>query len=63
VCQHIDLDSTRDTPGNSDRYIGQYAQKINLTPLSACLKVMTEVEQVLALILKGGENTTQAVAN
>lgn len=43
--------------GNSYRYIERYAQKIKLSPLSACTKVLGEVEQVLNLILdgKGGD--------
>jgi hypothetical protein len=42
--------------GNSYRYIERYAQKIKLSPLSACTRVLGEVEQVLNLILntKGG---------
>ncbi|WP_231715559.1 antirestriction protein [Desulfosarcina widdelii] len=42
----------RDTTGNSYRYIGRYAEKIKLTPQAACLKVMSETEKVLNLILK-----------
>jgi len=45
--------------GNSYRYIAQYASKIKLSPLPACIKVLKEVEQVLNLILKGDENITQ----
>ena len=33
--------------GNNYRYIETYAQKANLSPLAACLKVMTDVEKVL----------------
>jgi hypothetical protein len=40
--------------GNSFRYISLYAQKADLSPLSACLKVMTDVEKVLQMILGGG---------
>ena len=45
--------------GNSYRYIERYAQKIKLSPLSACTRVLGEVEQVLNLILdtKGGITT------
>ena len=39
--------------GNSFRYINNYAEMINLSPLSACTKALNEVEQVLSLILNG----------
>lgn len=48
-----------DTTGNSYRYIEQYAGEINMNPYSACLKVLSETEKVLDLILKcdiKGEN-------
>lgn len=41
-----------DTFGNSFRYIEKYAEKIKMNPHSACLKVMSETEKVLNLILK-----------
>lgn len=41
--------------GNSYTYIANYATKAKLSPLSACAKVMVDVEKVLNLILKGGE--------
>ena len=47
---------TKDTSGNSFRYIEGYADKIKMTPHSACLKVLGETEKVLNLILKGGNN-------
>ena len=37
--------------GNSYKYIEDYAQKIKLSPLTACAKVLTDVEKVLNLIL------------
>lgn len=37
--------------GNSYQYIDTYAQKLNISPLNACVKVLGEVEQVLDLIL------------
>ena len=43
----------KDTSGNSYRYIEKYAEKINMNPYKACLKVMSETEKVLNLILKG----------
>ena len=42
----------RDTTGNSYRYIQSYAEKLKLSPQAACLKVMSETEKVLNLILK-----------
>lgn len=42
-----------DTFGNSYRYIERYAEQAKLTPHSACLKVMSQTEKVLTLILKG----------
>ena len=39
--------------GNSYRYIEGFAERLNITPYTACLKVMTEAEKVLTLILKG----------
>ncbi len=41
-----------DTIGNSYRYIDVYAEKINMKPYTACLKVMAETEKVLNFILK-----------
>ena len=46
----------KDTTGNSFRYIDRYAKKVNMTVHLACLKVMSETEKVLNLILKGGEH-------
>ena len=43
--------------GNSYRYIEAYAERLNITPYTACLKVMSETEKVLTLILKGGEKS------
>lgn len=42
----------KDTTGNSYRYIQSYAEKLKLSPQAACLKVMSETERVLNLILK-----------
>lgn len=39
--------------GNSYKYIAEYASKVNLSPLSACVKVIKDVEGILNLILKG----------
>ena len=43
-----------DTTGNSFKYIERYAEKLKLSPYSACLKVLGETEKVLNLILVGG---------
>ena len=50
---------TADTTGNSYIYIERYAEKLKLNPYTACLKVMSETEKVLTLILKGDENLKQ----
>jgi antirestriction protein ArdC len=42
----------RDTTGNSYRYIQGYAERLKLSAQAACLKVMSETEKVLNLILK-----------
>jgi len=47
--------------GNSFRYISRYADKINLSPLSACTKVLNEVERVLHLILNGNGNENKSI--
>jgi len=41
-----------DSFGNSYRYIEKYSEKVKMSPYKACLKVMTETEKVLSLILK-----------
>jgi hypothetical protein len=51
-----------DTLGNSYKYIETYAEKLNITPYTACLKVLSDTEKVLDLILKEGEScNTQTV--
>ncbi|MBA4390612.1 MAG: antirestriction protein [Syntrophus sp. (in: bacteria)] len=42
--------------GNSYEYIAHYAEQAKLSPASACLHVLSDVEKVLNLIMKGGEN-------
>lgn len=42
--------------GNSYRYIKNYAQKLDITPESACVKALEEVEAVLSLILNPSES-------
>ena len=51
-----------DTTGNSYRYIEEYADKIKMNPYTACLKVMSETEKILNLILIGDENLNQIAA-
>ena len=46
-----------DTFGNSYRYIERYAQKESMTAHSTCLKVLSETEKVLNLILKDENNS------
>jgi len=47
--------------GSGYRYISRYAEKINLSPLSACSKVLNEVERVLHLILNGNGNGNKSI--
>lgn len=42
-----------DTTGNSYRYIEKYAGDLKMNPYTACLKVLSETEKILNLILKG----------
>ena len=51
-----------DTTGNSFQYIEGYAEKIKMNPYSACLKVMSETEKVLNLILKEVEEQEKIAA-
>lgn len=46
-----------DSIGNSFRYIKDYADKLDMTPHAACLKVLADTEKVLNLIVHGGTNT------
>ncbi|MDA9762240.1 ArdC family protein [Desulfobacterales bacterium] len=46
----------QDNIGNSYRYIENYAKELKLNPYTACMKVLSETEKVLNLILKGDEN-------
>lgn len=43
-----------DSIGNSFRYIKRYADKLGMTPHAACLKVLSDTEKVLGLIVKNG---------
>ena len=53
--------SAEDTVGNSYRYIQKYADHLNISPHTACLKVMSQVEQVLNLILNGNGNEKKSI--
>ena len=41
------------TLGNSYRYIKKYAEKADLSPHTACLRVLADVEKVLHVIIEG----------
>jgi len=45
--------------GNNYQYIEHYARKENLSPFNACLKVMSDVEKVLGLIMADKEKETR----
>lgn len=45
--------SAEDTTGNSYRYIKRYAEQIKMEPHKACLKVLSDCEKILNLILHG----------
>ncbi|MGD9824350.1 ArdC-like ssDNA-binding domain-containing protein [Desulfobacter sp.] len=57
--------SIEDTTGNSFRYISHYAKKVKMSPEKACLKVLSDCEKILNLILHGradGIENNQKVA-
>lgn len=41
-----------DSLGNSYRYIKSYAERLGVSPHAACMKVMSDTEKVLGMILK-----------
>lgn len=45
--------SIEDTTGNSFRYISHYAKKVKMDPAKACLRVLSDCEKILNLILHG----------
>lgn len=45
--------SAEDTTGNSYRYIKRYAEQIKMSPHKACLKVLSDCQKILNLILHG----------
>ena len=42
-----------DSTGNSFNYIESYADELGLSPYTACLRVLTDTEKVISLILTG----------
>lgn len=52
LCKLVGKDP-RDSLGNSYQYIEAYAEEVEITSLTACLRVMSETEKVINLILKG----------
>ena len=58
--------SAEDTIGNSFRYIDKYASQLKMDVHTACMKVMSDAEKVLNLILKNDKeennNLIQLVA-
>jgi len=42
----------KSTTGNSYKYIESYAFQVGLNPITACLQVLSDTEQVLKLILE-----------
>ena len=48
--------------GNAHRYIDRYSEKIKLNPYTACLKVLSETEKVLNLILGKSDNHRHKIA-
>lgn len=61
LCRMAGKDS-RDTLGNSYKYIEAYAEKLKVSPYTACVKVLSDTEKVLSLILKGEEPMKVEVA-
>ena len=45
--------STEDTTGNSYQYIKRYAEQIKMSSHKACLRVLSDTEKILNLILHG----------
>ncbi len=46
--------------GHSYRYIERYAEQMRMTPHAACLKVLSDTEKVLNLIMKGDSSNHEA---
>lgn len=58
LCRMVGL-QPQDTTGNSFRYIERYSREINLTAHQGCLKVLSETEKVLNLILSSAQPVAQ----
>ncbi len=58
LCKLVGKDA-KDTLGNSCKYIERYAEKADLSPYSACMKVIRETEQEIGLILSRDDNSRQ----
>ncbi|MFH1294269.1 MAG: antirestriction protein, partial [Pseudomonadota bacterium] len=56
LCQLVGK-RTDGTLGNSYRYIERFARAAGFSPITACLRVIDEVEKVLSLILGREENS------
>jgi len=52
LCKIVGKQPT-DTTGNSYKYIESYADELGLSPYTACLRVLSDTEKVLGLILSG----------
>ena len=52
-----------ETTGNSFQYIESYAQKVNLTPYTACLRILADTEKVLNLILQSNTSGERGTDN
>lgn len=50
---------TRETTGNSYKYIESYAAQAGLTPVAGCLQVLSDTEKVLKLILEEASPETR----
>jgi antirestriction protein ArdC len=57
------LGLTRETTGNSYRYIESYAAQAGLSPVAACLEVLSDTEKVLKLILAEDKTEVKTAEN
>ncbi len=58
LCKLVGKDA-KDTLGNTYKYIEGYAEKADMSPYSACMKVTRETEQEIGLILSRDDNSRQ----
>lgn len=61
LCRMVGKKQTN-TLGNSFRYIESYAEQLKMSACSACLKVMSDTEKVLNLIINGETPKQQETA-